>query len=72
MTTCKVNIRRVLLSQVKKLKLNLDIDTVERLDNSIYWDLSRRENHLYIILYLRYKAIFNEKIKQEKISKNTN
>lgn len=72
MTTCKVNIRRVLLSQVKKLKLNLDIDTVERLDNSIYWDLSRRENHLYIILYLRYKAIFNEQIKQEKVSKNTN
>lgn len=72
MTTCKVNIRRVLLSQVKKLKLNLDIDTVERLDNNIYWDLSRRENHLYIILYLRYKAIFNEQIKQEKISKNTN
>ncbi len=72
MTTCKVNIRRVLLSQIKKLKLNLDIDTVERLDNSIYWDLSRRENHLYIILYLRYKAIFNEQIKQEKVSKNTN
>lgn len=72
MTTCKVNIRRVLLSQIKKLKLNLDIDIVERLDNSIYWDLSRRENHLYIILYLRYKAIFNEQIKQEKVSKNTN
>jgi hypothetical protein len=65
MTTCKVNIRRVLLSQVKKLKLNLDTNTTNQLKNCIYWDLSRRENHMYIIFYLRYKAIYNEQLKKD-------
>jgi hypothetical protein len=65
MTTCKVNIRKVLLSQVKKLKLNLEINTTKRVDNSLYWDLTKRENHMYINFYLRPKAIYNEQLKKD-------
>lgn len=65
MTTCKVNIRKVLLSQVKKLKLNLEINTSKRLDDSLYWDLVARENDLYIIFYLQPKAIYNEQLKKD-------
>jgi hypothetical protein len=64
MTTCKVNVRRVLLHQVKKLRLNLDTNTVDRLDKHIYWDLSRRDNHLYVLLHLRYRAIYYEELKR--------
>jgi len=65
MTTCKVNIRKVLLSQVKKLKLNLEINTSKRVDDCIYWDLFARENDLYIIFYLQPKAIYNEQLKKD-------
>ncbi len=65
MTTCKANIRKVLLSQVKKLKLNLDTNTSKQLDDWLYWDLAARENDLYIIFYLQPKAIYNEHHKKQ-------
>lgn len=65
MTTCKVNIRKVLLRQVKKLKLNLEINTSKRLDDNLYWDIVARENDLYIIFYLQPKAIYNEQLKKD-------
>jgi len=65
MTTCKVNIRKGLLHQVKKLKLNLEIYTSKRLDDCLYWDLVARENDLYIIFYLQPKAIYNEQLKKD-------
>ena len=55
----------MLLSQVKKLKLNLENNTSKRLDGCIYWDLVAREDDLYIIFYLRYKAIYHEQLKKD-------